>query len=120
VTPDKARSRRNSQLASSRSSNESRRSGYSLTSRKSSSNFLKAKQYDESEEAVQQLVEKTLKYGNEHAVHVEWLGRIQALWEALKKQRSYNEYKRLQNSLREKRKQLEKVKEEVEFEGMQL
>ena len=42
-----------------------------------------SKKFDESPEAVKQLIEKSKRHGNEHAVHVEWIERIEALWDLL-------------------------------------
>jgi hypothetical protein len=100
---------------SSRLSNRSRNSSAS-----NQSGVFKSKQFDESEEAVQQLIEKSRKRENEHVVHVEWLARIDALWHALKSLKAYDDERRLKNAIREKRKLLDRAKEEVEHESMLL
>lgn len=104
----------------SKASVNSRVSRFSKVSRvsKQSKNaaLYRFKQYDESETAVQQLVDKSKRVGDEHAVHVEWLGRIQALWEELNNHPAYIEEKRVQNELKQKQKRLAQLIEDNKYE----
>ena len=78
------------------------------------------KQFDESKEAVELLIKKSLLHENEHAVHVEWLERIQALREVLDNNQSFNLQQSIQNKLRERRMQLRQLKEDIKFEATVL
>ena len=54
----------------------SKRSAFTFASKKGSTSYPIIKQFDESKEAVDALIKKSLLHENEHAVHVEWLERI--------------------------------------------
>ena len=59
-----------------------------------------------SRKAFKRLIKKTFNKEEFHAVHVEWIQRIGALWNELDSNYNYKTYKSVQDKIRENRKRL--------------
>jgi len=65
---------------------------------------------------MRRLIKKTLKQGDFHAAHVEWLERIQQLWLKLDSNDNYRRFKEDNDKLLENERRLQQLREENYYE----